>query len=141
MVLLVWHMNTLTMRFTLPVEKVPSLADILGKWLEPRQTATVKELLSLMGILWRATFTLRAGTYFVWQLLRLMDLHEYRASGYHGPIVVRLEPESDRNIQWSHDLLRRNCETLVQRSGIFVCWPTLILRDFRYACFCLMLAP
>lgn len=36
-----WHVNTHTTRLTLPIEKVLSLRNVLGKWPKTRQTATV----------------------------------------------------------------------------------------------------
>lgn len=45
--------------------------DLLNDWPASREVASAREVPSLTGKVWSVTFVLRAGKYFVWQLLIL----------------------------------------------------------------------
>ena len=44
-------------------------------WPSNRKQASVQDILSIAGKLWNLTYVIRAGRYFVWQLLRVTGLH------------------------------------------------------------------
>jgi hypothetical protein len=63
--------NTNSMRLTLPQAKVDKLRSLLDQWPATRTAATLKEVWSLQGYLWHATYCARPGRYFVWRLIAL----------------------------------------------------------------------
>ncbi|CAB1118521.1 unnamed protein product [Ectocarpus sp. CCAP 1310/34] len=57
-------------------ERVSAIRNILETdWPHDRKKARVQQVLSIAGKLWNLTHVIRAGRYFVWQLLRLSGLH------------------------------------------------------------------
>ena len=57
-------------------ERVEAIRTTLeSDWPCDRKQASVQDVLSIAGKLWNLTYVIRAGRYFVWQLLRLTGLH------------------------------------------------------------------
>lgn len=57
-------------------ERVEAIRSTLeSDWPSDRKQASVQDVLSIAGKLWNLTYVIRAGRYFVWQLLRLTGLH------------------------------------------------------------------
>ena len=75
-----YTINTHAMRNSITRENVAALRDLLEReWLSERAEASAQEVLSIAGKLWNLTFVVRAGRYFVWQLLRITGLHSSAA--------------------------------------------------------------
>ena len=75
-----YTINTHAMRISITRENVAALRDLLEReWLSERAEASAQEVLSIAGKLWNLTFVVRAGRYFVWQLLRITGLHSSAA--------------------------------------------------------------
>lgn len=70
-----WQINAHADRFSLPDEKTERLRDLLDEWSPSRQTVPAKEVPNLTGKLWNVKFAFPAGKYRVWQMLRLIGLH------------------------------------------------------------------
>lgn len=74
--------------------------------------AIQKEVLSLMGKLWNATFVLQAGKYLGWHLLRKIGLH-YHRKGSRG-IEVPLGRKFHKDSNWWKWCMR----TRLLKSGV-----------------------
>lgn len=78
---------------TLPATKIGALQQMLDDRPEARETATAKEGLSLTEQRWDIALNVRAGRYFMWQPLRLAELHNHNANGHSGTQLARLEED------------------------------------------------
>ena len=86
-----YTINTHTMRILITQEKVAALRDLLERECpSERAEASAQEVLSIAGKLWNLTFAVRAGRYFVWQLLRLTGLHSSAAKSSRKTNIVQL---------------------------------------------------
>ncbi|CAB1106825.1 unnamed protein product [Ectocarpus sp. CCAP 1310/34] len=65
-------------------ERISAIRNILETdWPHDRKKASVQEFLSIAGKLWNLTYVIRAGRYFVWQLLRLSIGSAYAGQSTH----------------------------------------------------------
>ena len=75
--LLGFTVKTHTVRITVTEGKISAIRLTLEQeWPLTRKQASAQEVLSVAGKLWNLTYVVRAGRYFVWQLLALTDLHK-----------------------------------------------------------------
>jgi len=71
-----YTINTHSMTIAITRDKVAAIRELLvNEWPADRYQASAQDVLSIAGKLWNLTFVVRAGRYFVWQLLRLTGLH------------------------------------------------------------------
>ena len=79
------------MRISTTQAKVEAIRELLERERPcDRKEAKAQEVRSVAGKLWNLTFVVRAGRYFVWQLLRLMDLHTKGRNNPRTQRTVRL---------------------------------------------------
>ena len=79
------------MRISITQAKVEAIRELLQReWPCDRKESKAQEVLSAAGKLWNLTFVVRAGRYFVWQLLRLTDLHTKDRTNSRTQRIVRL---------------------------------------------------
>ena len=101
--------NTHTMRISTTKEREGKChpRHIRAKlWPRSKQYARAQDALSTAGKLWHLTYVVRAGRYFVWQLLRLTDLHKNAKSKKRMQKVVKLGWEFHNDIafwKWVFD--------------------------------------
>ena len=89
-----YTINTHTLQISVTQQKVEALRELLANsWPADRREARAQEVLSLAGKLWNMTFVVRAGRYFVWQLLRLTNLHTTEKRHKKVSRYVTLGPE------------------------------------------------
>ena len=75
--LLGFTVNTHTLRIAVTEEKITSIILTLEQECQlTRKQTSAHEILSVAGKLWNLTYVVRAGRYFVWQLLALTGLHQ-----------------------------------------------------------------
>ena len=68
---------THSMRISVTKERVEAIRCLLNlEWPSSRTHAGAQAVPSMAGKLWNLTYVVRAGRYFVWQLLHLTDLHK-----------------------------------------------------------------
>ena len=68
--------NSHTLEISVTTKKAQAIKTALvDDWPHCRYRATAQEVFSIAGKLWNLTYVVRAGKYFVWRLLGLMDLH------------------------------------------------------------------
>ena len=95
------------MRISTTQAKIEAIKLLLEReWPPVRKMADAQEVLSIAGKLWNLTFVVRAGRYFVWQLLRLTGLHKKGRSKSRIQRVVRLGWEFHGDIafwKWAID--------------------------------------
>ena len=94
-------------------ENVAALRDLLEReWLSERAEASTQEVLSIAGKLSNLTFVVRAGRYFVWQLLRITDLHSSAAKSSRKRSIVQLGREFHGDLAfWKWTISRRLVQT------------------------------
>ena len=70
-------MNTHTLRISVTEGKIAAIRLTLEQeWSLTRKQASAQEVFSVAGKLWNLTYVVRAGRYFVWELLALTGLHK-----------------------------------------------------------------
>ena len=70
-------MNTHTLRISVTEGEIAAIRLTLEQeWPITRKQASAQEVLSVAEKLWNLTYVVRAGRYFVWQLLALTGLHQ-----------------------------------------------------------------
>ena len=108
-----YTINTHAMRISITRENVAALRDLLkGEWLSERAEASAQEVLSIAGKLWNLTFVVRAGRYFVWQLLRITGLHSSAAKSSRKRSIVQLGREFHGDLAfWKWAISRRLVQT------------------------------
>ena len=101
------------MRISITREKVAALRDLLEReWPSERAEASAQEVLSIAGKLWNLTFVVRAGRYFVWQLLRITGLHSSAAKSSRKRSIVQLGREFHGDLAfWKWAISRRLVQT------------------------------
>ena len=99
--------NTHTMRISVTKERIEAIRLLLElEWPSSKTHAGAQAVLSMAGKLWNLTYVVRAGRYFVWQLLRLTDLHKIAKSKKRTRRVVKLGWEFHNDIafwKWAID--------------------------------------
>ena len=99
--------NTHTMRISVTKERIEAIRLLLElEWPRSKTHAGAQAVLSMAGKLWNLTYVVRAGRYFVWQLLRLTDLHKIAKSKQRTRRVVKLGWEFHNDIafwKWAID--------------------------------------
>ena len=89
--LLGFTVNTHTLRISVTEEKIDAIRRTLEQeWPFTRKQASAQEVLSVAGKLWNLTYVVRAGRYFVWQLLALTGLHKNARTKERTRKVVNL---------------------------------------------------
>ena len=100
-------MNTHTLRISVTEGKIAAIRLTLEQeWPLTRKQASAQEVLSVAGKLWNLTYVVRAGWYFVWQLLALTGLHKNTRTNERTRRVVDLEWEFHNDIafwKWTID--------------------------------------
>ena len=75
--LLGFTVNTHTLRISVTEGNIAAIRLTLKQeWPPTRKQASAQEVLSVAGKLWNLTYVVRAGRYFVWQLLAFTGLHK-----------------------------------------------------------------
>ena len=99
--------NTHTLRVSVTEEKIDAISRTLEQdWPFTRKQASAQEVLSVAGKLWNLTYVVRAGRYFVWQLLALTGLHKSATTKERTRRVVDLGWEFHNDIafwKWAID--------------------------------------
>ena len=100
--LLGFTVNTHTLRISVTEGKITAIRLTLEQeWLLTRKQASAQEVLSVAGKLWNLTYVVRAGRYFVWQLLALTGLHKNARTKERTRRVVDLGWEFHNDIAFS----------------------------------------
>ena len=105
--------NTHTLRISVTEGKIAAIRLTLEQeWPLTRKQASAQEVLSVAGKLWNLTYVVKAGRYFVWQLLALTGLHTNPRTKERTRSVVDLGWEFHNDIafwKWAidHQLVRK----------------------------------
>ena len=108
-----YTINTHTMSILITGEKVAALRDLLEReWPSERADVSAQEVLSIAGTLWNLTFVVRAGRYFVWQLLRITGMHSSSPKISRKRSIVQVGREFHGNLVfWKWGISRRPVQT------------------------------
>ena len=91
--------NTHTVRISITKERVDDIRHTLEQdWPRSKQYAREQDVSSMADKLWNPTYVVRAGRYFVWQPLRLTDLHKNAKFKKRTQILVKLGWEFHNDI-------------------------------------------
>ena len=105
--LLGFTVSTHTLRISVTEGKISAIRLTLEQeWPLTRNPASAQEVLSVAGKLWNFTYVVRAGRYFVWQLLALTGLHKNARTKKRTRRVVDLGWEFHNDIafwRWTMD--------------------------------------
>ena len=100
-------MNARTLRKSVTEGKIATIRLTLEQeWPLTRKQTSAQEVLSVAGKLWNLTYVVRAGRYFVWQLLALTGLHKHFRTKERTRRVVDLGLEFYNDIafwKWAID--------------------------------------
>ena len=116
-----YTINSHTMSISIAREKVAAVRDLLQReWPSERAEASAQEALRTAGTLWNLTFVVRAGRYFVWQLLRITDFHSSAAKSSRKRSIVQLGREFHGDLAfWKWAISRRLVQTRESLSAPF----------------------
>ena len=118
--------NSYTIKISFPRVKVDAIKSLLREqWPVTRRQAKVREVLIMARKLWKLTYVVRAGKYFLWRLLRLTGLHDSRDSHnqnntvelgrkFHADLLF-WKRAIDNELLLEGEALRAPCDTAIKR--------------------------
>ncbi|CAM9799176.1 unnamed protein product, partial [Sphacelaria rigidula] len=100
-----FSIDTQSMRMSIPQRKISEMQELFAEWPQSRNTASVREVLSLAGKLRHFCNVVRAGKFFVWRLTKMTGLDHRRFEDFNAPLRhgsrrVQIKAEFHADLNW-----------------------------------------